>query len=250
MLILMSTGVHICARDFVDYDANSLAVAARVPLNITSANAVLARMDSGNCTHHGRATYVSEIYYNASNCVINNTGDSAVTMGRIAWQDALARQAVGDEAAISMFNDVILAPLQSDLLRRTWLPERYTCEGLDAHNEYYHEYPSTVAMMIYEVKYGISIQLSKVIVNPLGCYYYDFQLGQLWIGYYNNTGFHAKLTDSHSGMRTFNVYSMQEGVYNVTQSGYAPVLVDVGADGLLAFDAEVGPGQVVDAVLT
>ena len=44
------SGVLQCARDFVDYDANSLAVAAGVPGSIELANAVLARMDSGSCT--------------------------------------------------------------------------------------------------------------------------------------------------------------------------------------------------------
>ena len=125
-------------------------MAAGVPSTLEAANRVLFRMDSGACTHAGRATYVSEIYYNASNCVAGNTGDSAVTMGRIAWQvcasfegcpgngrqDSLARQAVHDDAAVDMFLNVILAPLQADLLRRTWLPERFTCQGQDAHNEY------------------------------------------------------------------------------------------------------------------
>ena len=93
----------VCARDFVDYDANALAVAAGVPGSAAAANAVLARMDRGACTvrrgvigrwegrqllaspppplpcfppsqHAGRATYVSEVFYNASNCVGGNTG--------------------------------------------------------------------------------------------------------------------------------------------------------------------------------
>ena len=88
-------------------------------------------MDAGECTHAGRATYVSEIFYDASNSVGGNTGDSAVSMGRIGWQDSLARQAAGDEET---FSNVILAPLQADLLRRTWLPERFDCAGKDAHN--------------------------------------------------------------------------------------------------------------------
>ena len=28
-------------------------------------------------------------------------------------------------------------------MRRTWLPERYTCQGADAHSAYYFEYPAT-----------------------------------------------------------------------------------------------------------
>lgn len=127
-------GVRICSRDFVDYDANAIAVAAGVPTTVELANKILARVDGGNCSHAGRATFVSEVYYDKNNCVGGNVGDSLVTMGRIAWQDALARKAVGDAAAISTFRNVLLAPLQKDLLARTWLPERYTCQGADAHN--------------------------------------------------------------------------------------------------------------------
>lgn len=54
--LIMRAGVLQCARDFVDYDANSLAVAAGVPPTIELANAVLGRMDRGNCTHAGMLT--------------------------------------------------------------------------------------------------------------------------------------------------------------------------------------------------
>lgn len=110
--------VRVCSRDFIDYDANAIAVAAHVPSNLSVANRILARMDRGTCTHAGRATYVSEIEYGSKDCVGGNTGDSAVAMGRIGWQDALARQAVGDAAASSFFSTTILAPLQVRLDER------------------------------------------------------------------------------------------------------------------------------------
>ena len=116
-------GVVQCSRDFIDYDANALAVAARVPPTAAAAAAVLARMDAGACTHAGRATWVSEVRYNKSECVNGNDGDSSVAMGRIGWQDALARLAVGTPEASAVFEGALLAPLQADLLRRTWLPE-------------------------------------------------------------------------------------------------------------------------------
>ena len=62
-------GVKVCARDFIDYDANAIAVAAGVPDSLALAQRILARVDSGNCTHAGRATWVSEIYYDQQNCV-------------------------------------------------------------------------------------------------------------------------------------------------------------------------------------
>lgn len=242
-------GVKVCARDFVDYDANAIAVAARVPADAAAANRILARMDAGKCTHAGRATYVSEMFYDAQNCVGGNTGDSAVTMGRIAWQDALARQAVGDAAAATAFADVLLKPLQTDLLRRTWLPERFNCDGTDAHNEYYFEYPAVVALMLYEVKYGISLQMTKVIVNPLGAPAagLTFALGGLHVSY-SASSFHAQLPRAHSGTRAFSVHGLAPGsAWTITPSGGAPQHATVGADGVLAFTAAVGGGAYVDA---
>lgn len=246
---LAGGGVHVCSRDFVDYDSNSLAVAAGVPASAEAANAILARMDSGNCTHTGRATYGSEIYYDAANCVGGNTGDSAVSMGRIAWQDALARQAVGDSHAAEVFESLILAPLQADLLRRTWLPERYTCEGTDTHSSWYFEYPAVVAMLLFEVKYGISLTMQRVIVNPLSTTTpnFDYAMGQLHIGHYNGTSFFAQLTDGHSGSRAFTVTGMQAGSYTVSNTGVQPFKVAVDASGILAFDAQVGAGFAVSA---
>jgi len=249
--ICSDSAAYTC-RDFVDYDANALAVAARVPSPAVAA-AILKRVDSGECAHAGRATYVSEIYYNASNCVKGNTGDSAVSMGRIAWQDSLARRSVGGPAAAALFEGTLLYPLQRDLLARTWLPERFTCSGQDAHSAFYFEYPSTVALMLYEVRYGLSLEMTRVVVDPLSARDWDFVAGQngLHIGYHGGTAFHAALPTGHTGGRTFIVTGMVPGSYTVlsTDAGNN-VTVPVASDGILRFDvAQVGPGQVVDATL-
>jgi hypothetical protein len=235
-----------CARDFVDYDANAIAIAARVPPTAAAANAIFARMDGGKCTHAGRATYVSEKFYDKANCVGGNTGDSAVAMGRIAWQDALARQAVGDAAAARTFADVLLAPLQADVLRRTWLPERFNCDGTDAHNAYYFEYSAVVALMLYEVKYGLSLQMTKVLVNPLLAAPYDFVMGDLRVSW-APTRFHATLPRAHAGARTFTVARLAPGAWTVTPSAGAPTPATVGDNGILTFTAAVGGGAFVDA---
>jgi hypothetical protein len=148
-------------RDFVDYDANTLAVAWDVAPDSRTA-AILKRVDSGKCTH-ARATYVSEVYYSASNCFLQNTGDSAVTMGRIGWGDGIARYRVGD---YNTFYNLILNPLVGDLLLNTWLYERFTCEGTPTHNPYYHEYPESVLMLLREVVYGIYIGLTSIRIAP------------------------------------------------------------------------------------
>jgi len=244
-----SGGVAVCTRDFVDYDANTIAVAARVPNSTALAKAILARVDKGTCTHAGRATYVSEIYYDKKDCVGGNTGDSAVAMGRIGWQDSLARLAIGDDESAEFFESTLLAPLQHDLLRRTWLPERFDCKGNDAHNAFYFEYSCTVALMLYEVRYGISIQMTKVIVNPLSARSWDYVGGkELHIGYYDGVGFHARLTSGHKGERTFIVSKMSPGSYAVNVAYMQPFNVSVAGDGVLTFIAPVGEGIVVDAV--
>jgi hypothetical protein len=245
-------GVKVCARDFVDYDANAIAIWARVPTSTAAANKIFARMDGGACTHAGRATYVSEVYYNKSNCVGGNTGDSAVAMGRIGWQDAMARHAVGDAAAVATFSNVLLAPLQRDLLRRTWLPERFNCDGTDAHNAFYFEYPAVVSLMLYEVKYGISLQMTRVVVDPLAAPAggFDYFLGAVWVSY-SPTSFHCELGLAHTGSRAFTVTKMAPGGYTVTATGEpAPFHVTVGADGVLSFSVAVGKGLAVDAVKT
>lgn len=265
-------GVRICSRDFVDYDANAIAVAAGVPGSVELANKILARVDGGNCTHAGRATYVSEVVYDKNNCVGGNDGDSRVAMGRIGWQDALARKAIGDAAAIATFRNVLLAPLQTDLLARTWLPERYTCEGADAHNGYCEfsvtqvtsrraviinsspppnpsdfEYPSTVSLMIYEVKYGISLKMTSVVVDPLDAPQFSFVVGgDIAITYDARGSFHAELTATHTGERAFTITRLAPGTYTVTQ-GVGQVVV--GADGVLSFKCAVGAGLPVDATL-
>jgi len=130
-----------------------------------------------------------------------NTGDSAVTMGRyatycnhhfrllivfqcrIAWADAHARKVTNDSFT---FYDVILHPLLNDLLNSTWMWERFTCEvgfirffapvlpitlfnskATPTHNPFYHEYPETVAMLIREIAYGISIEFDTVTIAPM-----------------------------------------------------------------------------------
>src|SRR3569623_325116 len=82
-------------RDFIDYDANLLAIAFGIPSR-DRAEKIIARIHKGPCTHASisapRPTYVSERFYDAKNCYNGNTGDSAVTMGRIGWAEGLNYQ--------------------------------------------------------------------------------------------------------------------------------------------------------------
>jgi len=159
-------------RDFVDYDSNLLAVAFGIPPPSLTTK-ILYRIDSGPCTH-ARATYVSEKYYGPTECYGGNTGDSAVTMGRIGWADARARLAVGDA---STFENLILQPLISDMFADTWLYERYSCSATPAHNPYYHEYPETVVQLLHEVAYGIELGINNITVAPLSRSAFSYTMG-------------------------------------------------------------------------
>lgn len=242
--------ILVCTRDFVDYDANLLAVAARVPPNQTFAEKVLARVDQGTCTHTGRATWVSEVMYNASNCVNGNIGDSAVSMGRIAWQDGLARQAIGSSDAKNAFETLIVGPLQADVLKRTWLPERFDCQGHDAHNSYYFEYASVAGMLIFEVRYGIKLLPASVTVDPLGGSAFDFEATGLRITY-SHTSIHIQLPSGHSGSRLITVTGLSQGSWTWSQGGTGPSnKASVGSDGVLNFQVSDVSKGAIDATFS
>jgi hypothetical protein len=45
-------------------------------------------------------------------------------MGRIAYFDALGRKRFGEPEDLQYFNDVVLAPVQKDVITYTWMHER------------------------------------------------------------------------------------------------------------------------------
>lgn len=149
----------VTTRDFVDYDANAIALAFGIP-SADRAHRIMQRIDGGRCTH-GRATFVSEKYYGPDDTTHGNIGDSWCSMGRIGWFDALARKRYGD---LTTFDNLILNPLRDDLNRWTWLHERYACDGSPQLNRtyMYFEYPSTVTMLTRHVRYGIELRFTEV----------------------------------------------------------------------------------------
>jgi hypothetical protein len=188
--------------------------------------------------------------YNASNCVNGNTGDSAVSMGRIAWQDGLARQAIGGSDAKNKFETLIAGPLQADVLKRTWLPERFDCQGRDAHNSYYFEYASVAGMLVFEIRYGIKLLPSSVTLDPLGGSAFDFEITGLRITY-SHTSIHIQLPSGHFGARTITVTGVSQGSWTWTVGGAGPNnKATVGADGILTFLVDDVSKGAVDAIFS
>lgn len=74
-------------------------------------------------------------------------------------------QVVGDVASF----DTQLGVMQKDLLFYTWMHERYGCDGKMQTNRTaaYFEYPSTVAILLREIRYGIELSFQHVTVKPL-----------------------------------------------------------------------------------
>ena len=174
-------------RDFVDYDSNLMTVAFGIITDPAQIKRVLKRVDSGPYTHV-RGTWCSEVPYSgdAEDCYIvggDVCGDSIVTLARIGWVDSLARKRIGD---VDTFQNLLLRPLQDDLLSDVWLYERYDANGTQIRTSYYFEYPSLVVMMLREVQYGINIELLSVDIDPFPVKPFDHSLGLVAVSYSSN----------------------------------------------------------------
>jgi hypothetical protein len=216
-------------RDFVDYDANLLAVAFGVAPPDRAAK-ILARVDAGECTH-GRPTWVSERYYGPADTYGGNTGDSATTMGRIAWADAQARARVGD---LATYEQKILGPVRSDLLARTWLTERYDCAGNPIRTPYYHEYPELVVMLLRELTCGIRLGLGSATIDPFGPRAFSYHVGDVDVDY---SAEQLALRLPGGGDRRYDVHGLTPGARYIVRDKGRVTLARADDAGVLRFDA-------------
>ena len=216
-------------RDFVDYDANLLAIASGVA-SPEQAAAILARVDGGPCTH-ARATFVSERYYGPEDTYNGNVGDSDITMARIAWADGHARAVMGD---IETFKQRIINPLRADMFATTWLYERYDCQGREAHNPFYHEYPEILVMLLREVSFGINLHFGTVVIRPSGRTRFHYHVGNLQVDYAPEA---IAILLPECGERQFSIASLPpNSQYQVNGQGLDCV-VATDAEGVLSFTA-------------
>lgn len=239
-------------RDFVDYDSNLIAIAHQIP-DLNRSKRFLERLDKSRCSAATGAgpQFVSEIWYGKSDTTHGNVGDSWCSMGRIAWFDAHARKRVGD---VKTFDNAILGPIQRDLLRDTWMRERYGCDGLQQKNrsEAYFEYPCTAAMLLREIRYGINIGLFNITLDPFGVSSYNYHVGNVNVDYSSSL---IKLSVPGHKTRTYVVMRMTSNkVYKITAVGegcgeFSSIKVTTSASGTLIFTAPVGVNCVVSATL-
>jgi hypothetical protein len=241
-------------RDFVDYDSNLIAVAHGVPNTTARSQAVLARVDRGRCSAASGAgpQFVSEKWYGTNDTTHGNTGDSWCSMGRIAWFDAHARKLLGRPSDLAAF-DAQLSVLQRDLIANTWMHERYGCDGNQQLNRtsHYFEYPSTVAMLLREVRYGIELGYATVTIDPFGPRAFNYHVGNVNVDY----GSHAvSISVPGAGERLFTVKHLAAATeFSFALSGACaaarrpPPPASSDASGTLSFSAAVGVDCIVSA---
>jgi len=232
-------------RDFVDYDSNLLAVAFNVAPT-DRATSVLQRIDKGNCVFpKGKMTWVSEVYYDAANCYNGNTGDSNTAMGRIGWADLHARVRMNQ---LDSFNGK-LEQVKSDLLAKTWLTERYDCNGNAIRTPYYHEYDDLVAMILRELRYGVNLKLASVTIQPYGVNAFNYHVGNVNVDYSTtsvkiNVPGPATVADNVKTIQIYGLaasrqYSIQVTGTSSTACTNASLQANTDGTGLLSFKATV-----------
>ena len=65
--------------------------------------------------------------------------------------------------------------------RYTWMHERYGCDGTMQLNRTaaYFEYPSTVAILLREIRYGIELAFDHVTVDPMPKTAFSYHIGNV-----------------------------------------------------------------------
>ena len=236
--------------DHVDYDAALLAVAfsempskdkERILKRVDDINGTLLKVSFKNLeaelkkhpksanAHvdaHAWPTYPTELAYSGtSECYTKGgqyCGDSVVSFGRIAWADGMARRSLKQ---VDQFDNLIMAKLQAQLNSRTFMNERYLGDGTKAKWTVlrFFEYPSVIAMLLHDVRYGIDFGLGEVAIEPLLHLPVNFKyhIGNVHIDFDTNVG--VDITAPIVGKRSLVVGSLQPKSSYVTRVNGQPV---------------------------
>jgi len=191
----------VTTRDFVDYDSNTIALAFGIPQSLDRVSKLFARIDRNPCSH-GRATWVSEVYYGSKDTTNGNTGDSNCSMARIGWFDALARKRYSD---LDTFNTKIMDPLVGDVNRWTWIHERYACDGSPQtfRTPFYFEYPAATAMLARMIRYGVEVGFLTITISPFGPSKFSYHIGDVNVDY-----------DADAGLVRVSVGAVSQKIFN------------------------------------
>jgi hypothetical protein len=223
-------------RDFVDYDGNLAALAFGVLPDKADARRLLARLDSGPHTHPGGyGTWVSERRYEKVNCYKGNDGDSDVAMARIWWLDMAARVRMSDHATF----DALFDKMEQDLLCNVWMPERFDAQGRPAHNNYYHEYPEVLSMVLREMRYGVHVDMKNIAIHPFGVQHFLLHLDGLRVDYGPDR---VSLLVPGKSERTFAITGLTPAQQYVLSTGQR---LATDAQGRLSFRANAGTLLVI-----
>ena len=151
----------------------------------------------------------------------------------------VCRKRVNSNASLQFAHDVIIEPLQDDLTENIWMYERYLCDGSPTHNPFYHEYPEVVAMMIFEVKWGIRIGFETITIKPSTSEPFVFSAGTTSVSYSSSQVTVAiALPTTHIG---FEVHGLEPGLYSINSQ----TSVKVPSNGVLSFSANPAHVNVV-----
>uniref|UniRef100_A0A7S0EXJ9 Alpha-L-rhamnosidase n=1 Tax=Hanusia phi TaxID=3032 RepID=A0A7S0EXJ9_9CRYP len=196
--------------DFVDYDSNLMAIALNATDSEEKDKKILERIDS-NPLAARVPTWVSEVIYEGEmSRPKGGTADSVCGMARIAWFNALARRKLDLPRHFRFFLHNLLTKISSDLLDRTWLPERYTIDGAPQLDRtgFYFEYPAVLLLLLYKILLGVEFGFRSIVIRPWRVNKFRIAFGEIKIHYIRCK--HVKLTTHMHGSTFFLLSNMAD----------------------------------------
>jgi hypothetical protein len=144
------------------------------------------------------------------------------------------------------FDNVILNPIRDDLLKNTWLHERFACDGTQQLNrtEYYFEYPALVSILLRQIRYGINMELRNVSISPFQSTLkpFSYHIGNVHVDYNAPTSVQINLPGS--GTRNFFIAGLTPSTwFDISSSESCEVIPPKAASdpyGRLSFKASIG----------
>ncbi|CAE7777893.1 unnamed protein product [Symbiodinium microadriaticum] len=160
---------------------------------------------------------------------------------------------LGSSDDLAYFDNSILEPIKDDLIRDTWMHERYGCDGQQQENRtmYYFEYPALVSMLLKDIRYGVQLDVSGVTISPFraASTAFSFHMGSVDVDYSQESVVMSVPADSSSdtycstsyvirGLRASAQYALTASVECACRAVLPSVTTT--ADGVAFFFAPAG----------